>query len=317
MDRAVRKTRHGLAVLAVLAAVLASAPPVAAGQMVTPTDHCLEIVHFPPVPIGNSPSLGRIYATFSPAFTGGTLMVSLDGASGPVGGEGPIDQLGIGHAEFPLNDFGSHTFTGASIEMDGTSTAVDTTFFGDGGTFIVDANEPACDSGDLLLAPAPTTTSPPTTSPPTTSPPTTSPPTTVPPTTSPPTTIVDDTQVSTSEGGGFPWVVLLVIGIVLALGGGVMLAWLWPWETGKAFTDSSGQGWKYCSGGCKVKQGRTLTNVLQVKAIPKAAGCPGSCDCVLFARPRGGKAWIFQNNTGAWVIKKALWSYSARCVKKA
>ena len=62
---------------------------------------------------------------------------------------------------------------------------------------------------------------------------------------------------------------------------------------------------------------KDLKNNTLIKAIPKAAGCPGGCKCVLFSRKRGAKAWFFENSTGAWVIKKPLTSYSARCVKKA
>lgn len=322
MARAVRKTSV-FAVLAVLAAALALPAPGAAGQVVTPTDHCIEIIHFPPEPIGNSPSKGRILSTFPPVFAGGTFIVNLDGASGPVGGQGSIDQLGLGHAEFPLNDFGLHTFTDASIEMAGTSTPVDTTFFGEDGTFTVDANEPVCDPDDLLLAPKVTTTVPPTTVPPTTAPPTTAPPTTAPPTTAPPTTAppaAAQPSVVSDDGGEFPWWILLVIGILLALGGG---AWLVAGRTGGVakggtFTDDQGNEWIYCEArGCRVRR-QSITDTegrrVVVRAEPRGGGC-ADCKCVLFENV-GGRPKLLDED-GGWVTKRAGAEYSARCVKKA
>ncbi len=315
MARAVRKTRV-FAVLIVLTAALALAAPGAAGQVVTPTDHCIGIIHFPSDPIGDSPSKGLIFSTFPPVFAGGTLVVNLDGASGPVGGQGPIDQLGIGHAEFPLNAFGLHAFTDASIEMDGTSTPIDTTFFGENGTFIVDETEPVCNPDDLLLAQkviTTTTSTTTTTTTTTTVPPTTAPPTTVPPAAAQPSVVSDD-------GGGFPWWILLVIGIVLALGGGVWLVASRTSEVAKGgtFTDDQGNEWIYCEAhGCRVKQ-QSITDTegrrVVVRAEPRGGGC-ADCKCVLFENVNGTPKLLDED--GGWVTKRARAEYSARCVKRA
>ncbi len=150
--------------------------------------------------------------------------------------------------------------------------------------------------------------------------------TTISDTSVPPTTIADDSQVSTSDGGGVPWwLFLLAILLAVALGAGVMMA-VNNANTARTgtFSDTAGNDWEYCSGRCRVKY-TTVTRTpseggrqVLVSAVPRRGNpCTGSgCGCVLFQNPAGGGSPILLDEDGGSVRRVGGVEYSARCVKK-
>ena len=154
---------------------------------------------------------------------------------------------------------------------------------------------------------------------------TAAPTTTVSDTSVPPTTIVDDSRVSTSDGGGVPWwLFLLAILLAVALGAGVMMAVNNNAAKSGTFSDTAGNDWEYCSGRCRVKY-TTVTRTpseggrqVLVSAVPRRGNpCTGSgCGCVLFQNPAGGGAPILLDEDGGSVRRVGGVEYSARCVKK-
>jgi len=135
--------RKLLLVFAILIIALPSAAQVAIA------DWCYEVDHSGDNPFG-SPSMVRLYITVSPEFTGSTMTVEADGASGPISGTGVVGPDGLVEVEMPLYSYGSHSVT--SIETSGTA------FETSGLEFTVDASEPECDPSTLALSTTTTTT---------------------------------------------------------------------------------------------------------------------------------------------------------------
>jgi hypothetical protein len=186
----------------------------ASAQEIMPVDHCLEIDHFPQVPIGNAPSKVLVFITVPLEFAGGTLGFSFTGPSGDQQGSGAIDDRGLGGAEAPLFQFGEHMFTDVFVEVGGSRSELDPAELGDNGTFTVDESEPQCDPSTLTHA-SPTTTAPATTTT-TTATTTTAAPTTT--STAPPA--VTTTPGPAADGTGLAWPLAVIpFGLLLGLGG--------------------------------------------------------------------------------------------------
>jgi hypothetical protein len=168
--------------------------------VVTATDECFAVDHFPSEPIGDSPSKAILYFTVPSEFAGWQIAVLVDGASGQVEGLGIVADDGLGIVEVPLNAYGAHQVQEVLVTQGAELVAVELV----PAAFLVDASEPTCDPAGLERAPvtvattaAPTTTVPVTT----TAAPTT---TTMTPTTTAaaPTTTAG---VATTSSGGLPW----------------------------------------------------------------------------------------------------------------
>lgn len=86
---------------------------------------------------------------------------------------------------------------------------------------------------------------------------------------------------------------------------------------GGTFTDSSGQGWDYCTGRCRARLFNDINNVRMVEAVSRPAPNACTCTCVLFKVPAGGGRIILESDDGTAVRRVAGVSYTARCVTKA
>ncbi|MCP3975730.1 MAG: hypothetical protein GY720_14690 [bacterium] len=225
--------RRWLSLVGILSAFVLFTPGLGAAQIqIEIGDSCVQITHFPGNPINDAPSRTDIYFTVTPMYGGSSVHAAIGGASGPQTGEGMVDSSGIGSVGLPLFAFGEHTIGDIELTMNGATSSIDPMAIG-GGIFVVNDNEPRCDTTTLILVPPPpSTTSPPaTTSTTTTTTTTTAAPTvstnapeattsapSAASTTTPPTT----TAPAGGGGGGLPiW--LPIGGILILVGGGLII----------------------------------------------------------------------------------------------
>ncbi|MGA9597125.1 MAG: hypothetical protein WBV06_13265, partial [Acidimicrobiia bacterium] len=144
----------------VLVAVLTTTPGVdraVAQDILVPDDSCIGIVHFPDDPIGDAPSKMIVGVVLPPEYAGDDFAFDLTGASGEQVGMGVVGPDGLAFAEAPLFSYGPHQITGATVS-NAAVTPIDVTGIGDNGTYVVDQNQPVCDSTVLTPVAATTTT---------------------------------------------------------------------------------------------------------------------------------------------------------------
>ncbi len=136
-----------------------------------------------------------------------------------------------------------------------------------------------------------------------------------------PAAIEEDAAVSTTEGSSFPWCLLILVLVALALlGGGFAWAALRRGGVAKggSFTDDQGIEWFYCAArACRIEK-KSVTDTdgrrVLIRVVPRGDACAG-CQCVLFENVAGPPKLLDED--GGWVTKRGGAEYSARCVRRA
>ena len=137
----------------VVASVLLLAMPVAAMQVVVPVDVCVGVDHSGDNPFG-SPSAARAFITVDPSLSGGEFEAVVEGPTGEVTVVGEVGVDGLVVLEIPLSQYGDHAITTAVVNDGSSATAIDVGSL----AFVVDAEEPTCNPGDLVYVTPETTT---------------------------------------------------------------------------------------------------------------------------------------------------------------
>lgn len=212
-----RALGRALGLLALAASLLSALP--AAAQTVDAS--CVGVDHSPPYtdpgtgqPI-NSPSIITVAASFTGLAPGTTVTFSLLAPGGfAVNGSGTVDGQGKVEVAIPIFSFG--TYEAMPIEADSKMLSPDAVF--PEGTFTVTGQEIDCDGASLPPGHPPTSA--------TTTAPTTTAPTATTTTRAPETTAGTAPPAPVSAGeGGFPWWVVIAVGILLVLVGLFLLFW--------------------------------------------------------------------------------------------
>jgi hypothetical protein len=258
--------------------------------------------------------------------------------AGPVGSEVTIFGSGFGPGEMVTVEFGGWTITSGFADDNGEFTLVGTIPEMPLGEHPMDVNGEFnfVELSFEVTAPPPTTTAPTsttvaeggaesdTTVAQTTVSQTTVSQTTVSETTiadtTVPVTVEDDTNVSTATSG-FPWWLLVLVLVAVALlGGGFAWAALRRGGVAKggSFTDDQGNEWIYCEArACRIEK-KSVTDTdgrrVLIRAVPRKGACAG-CKCVLFENVAGPPKLLDED--GGWVTMRGGAEYSARCVRRA
>ncbi len=201
--------------------VLLFAAPVAALQVATPADFCVEVDHSGDNPFG-SPSAARAFVTVDPSLAGGQLEAVVSGPTGDVAVVGEVGADGLVVLEIPLSQYGDHAITAAVVDSGGSEVVIDVGSL----SFVVDAEEPTCDPGALVyVVPETTTTVPePTTIVPPAETVTSTPPESTTASVVESTTTTFPVTPAPDEGGGSggAWALPILGGLILIIGGAIV-----------------------------------------------------------------------------------------------